>query len=60
MDTSTIKVINNKFYRLIPCCQMDFDIVKMFLEVTFTGREIKENFYRMKSLLIHSKKLLVL
>jgi hypothetical protein len=35
MDASTIKVVMNKFYRLIACCQMDFDIEKMFLELTF-------------------------
>jgi hypothetical protein len=36
---------------------MDFDIEKMFLEVTFIGREIKYDFYRMKPLLIPLKDL---
>ena len=57
MAASTIKVVRGKFYRLIFCCQMDFDIEKMFLEVTFIGQEIKDDFCRMKPLLIRLKAL---
>ncbi len=57
MAASTIKIVRYKFYWLMSCCQMEFDIEKMFLEVTFIGRGVKENFCRMKPLLIRRKAL---
>jgi len=39
------------------CCQMEFDIEKMFLGVTLIRREIKDDFHRMKPLLIRRKAL---
>jgi hypothetical protein len=57
MAASTIKVVRDKFYRLMFCCQMDFDIEKMFLEVTLIGRGIKDDFCRMKPLSIRLKAL---